>query len=496
MAYNMSSAMDVHKYYGGSGSKADRAVTFQALGLGNASDYVGSSDQNGKLVAAMKQYGGLTMPASASPAPASAATSAGSAPPAAAAAPAQTAAQPSLPTFKAPEADPRVDEAIKQLEDQTYTPSAGLEQLKADIDGKLEALQNRDSQFAERINESLDRILNPEKFEYDYSKDPNYIAMRDEYIRNGRLAMLDTGAAAAAANGGRETSYGRAAAQQAYQNYAAALSGKISELEETAYARYRDSLADEKDRYTILAGERDRERANAESDLNLAIDLWRYATDDELKQYGLKRDELRDMIDVLTERENTEYDRALDDYNRQFAEIEYSDKRTENEYDKLVSLIAAGYSPTDNDLKKAGMSKSRADALRAAYQLEVSSASKNNSSGSGSSSKAKTFDASKALTLWNNESKGYDLDTDSGRIDAITAFVSDYPDDIQNSPEFEAWMKGRKMGGHTYYDWYYYAIAGNFPDGSKLKTNTTSNTTPVTGRVKPTTRKQGGAMEY
>lgn len=95
------------------------------------------------------------------------------------------------------------------------------------------------SQYQSRIDGLLDRILNREGFTYNFDADPLYRSYKDQYIHNGRLAMQDTLADAAAATGGYGSSYAAAAGSGAYQNYLDRLNGKIPELYSAALAAYK-----------------------------------------------------------------------------------------------------------------------------------------------------------------------------------------------------------------------------------------------------------------
>lgn len=188
MAYNMNSAMDVHKYYGGSGTFADRRRTWEELGLGSAAEYQGTATQNAQLVSAMNQYSGLTRPA-AQPAAASSPATAG-------AAPSSSSAQPAAATYK--------------------SQSDELQQ-------KLAAIA---------------------PFTYDAASDPMYQQYAAQYERNGRRAMEDTLGQVASRTGGLASSYAAAVAQQQYQRYMTDLDNIVPQLEQIAYSRYRDAQSD------------------------------------------------------------------------------------------------------------------------------------------------------------------------------------------------------------------------------------------------------------
>lgn len=84
----------------------------------------------------------------------------------------------------------------------------------------------------------LDEILNREEYSYDYTQDPTYSAYRKAYLREGERAGANALAQAAAASGGRASSYALTAAQQAQNYYAGQLADIIPTLEQQAYSRY------------------------------------------------------------------------------------------------------------------------------------------------------------------------------------------------------------------------------------------------------------------
>ena len=122
-----------------------------------------------------------------------------------------------------------------------------------------------------RIQEYLNKYLNRDAFSYDVMSDPLYQQYADMYRREGDRAMRETMAEAAAGAGGMNT-YAMTAAMQANNYYNSQLNDKIPELyqlaydkylknidlqlqdlgvlqdmDETQYARYRDTMQDWKD---------------------------------------------------------------------------------------------------------------------------------------------------------------------------------------------------------------------------------------------------------
>ncbi len=145
--------------------------------------------------------------------------------------------------------------------------------------------------YTSRWEESLDDILtkldNKEPFSYDPASDPAYAYHRDRYQKSGQLAMRDTMGQAAALTGGYGNSYAVSAGQSAYNATLAELGGVLGDLQESAYARYRDEQTDLTDRFAMLSRLRD---ADYDAYRDRVSD---YYTDKELA-YRKERDDIED----------------------------------------------------------------------------------------------------------------------------------------------------------------------------------------------------------
>lgn len=98
--------------------------------------------------------------------------------------------------------------------------------------------------YEAEIQGLLSDISNRKGFSYNMNEDKMYQQYRDQYIREGQRAMKDTAAQTAAMTGGYGSTYGAIAAQQGYDNYLAGLNDRVPQLEQMAYGRYTDELAD------------------------------------------------------------------------------------------------------------------------------------------------------------------------------------------------------------------------------------------------------------
>ena len=106
------------------------------------------------------------------------------------------------------------------------------------------------SSYAGQIQSLLNQIMNREDFSYDYTTDPLYEQYRDQYTREGNLAMRDTMGSAAALTGGYGNSYGTTAGSQAYQAYLGRLNEVVPQLQQLAYQQY---LGEQTDLYNQLS---------------------------------------------------------------------------------------------------------------------------------------------------------------------------------------------------------------------------------------------------
>lgn len=98
--------------------------------------------------------------------------------------------------------------------------------------------------YEAEIQGILSDISNRKGFSYNMNEDKMYQQYRDQYIREGQRAMKDAAAQTAALTGGYGSTYGAIAAQQGYDNYLAGLNDRVPQLEQMAYGRYTDELAD------------------------------------------------------------------------------------------------------------------------------------------------------------------------------------------------------------------------------------------------------------
>lgn len=143
------------------------------------------------------------------------------------------------------------------------------------------------SDYTGQIDDLYDQIVNRGQFQYDAGSDPLYQQYKNQYINLGDRAMRDTMGQAAALTGGYGSSYAQNVGQQAYGTYLQQLTDKIPEL------------------------------------YNLA-----------LNKYNAEGDRLREQYGMLTDRENQQYSRWADDYNRWLTERDYATSAYNDAYNR------------------------------------------------------------------------------------------------------------------------------------------------------------------
>lgn len=153
------------------------------------------------------------------------------------------------------------------------------------------------SGYQQKMDGLMDQILNREGFSYDFSTDPLYQTYKNQYVHQGKLAMQDSMASAAALTGGYGSSFAMAAGSQAYQGYLNQLNDKIPELYQMALDRY------------------DREGKGMHDALNQLMSAEKAAQDayqDEVDRYYKGLDRYMDMADSAYKKDYGEYQDLLE----------------------------------------------------------------------------------------------------------------------------------------------------------------------------------------
>lgn len=198
-----------------------------------------------------------------------------------------------------------------------YTPSSSVQAAQAYLNqvkaSKPGAYQSR---WDDELTSLYDQIRNRKKFSYDLGTDPLYQQYREQYQRQGRLAMQDTMGQAAALTGGYGSTYGEQVGQQAYNAYLQSLNDIVPQLQQQAYQRYQDEGTDLYSQYSLVKGRDD--------------------TD-----YGRYRDTVSDWYSDLADARseyNTEYSSDLSQWGTM---LDYWSQKANNENAAYLQALAA-----------------------------------------------------------------------------------------------------------------------------------------------------------
>lgn len=220
-----------------------------------------------------------------------------------------------------------------------------------------------------QLQEIYDKIVNRDKFSYDLNGDALYQQYADQYQLMGQQAMMDTMGQAAALTGGYGNSYATTAGNQAYQAYLQQLNDVVPELYGMALDQY-----------------------NAEGDKLLTqYSMLGDMADDEYGKYMDSLNQYWQNVTFTKQNADDAYDRGYNEWLNAYQMGVDADNtaysKQQAEYEKLVSLITStGYTPTEDELKAAGMSDAQAKAYADYYKKQNSAKSSGGSSGKATSS--------------------------------------------------------------------------------------------------------------
>ena len=185
------------------------------------------------------------------------------------------------------------------------------------------------STWQDTIDATLDKILNREEFKYDFNGDALYNQYKDQYINQGKQAMMNAIGNASALTGGFANSWAQSAGQQTFQNYLQGLNDKIPELYQLALDKYNMEGNELKDQLGLLLNQE-----------QMAYDRFR----DSITDYLTERGYLSDRYD--TER-NYDYSKYADnrDFTYQTDRDKVSDEQWQKEFDEAIRQYLASADP-------------------------------------------------------------------------------------------------------------------------------------------------------
>lgn len=176
--------------------------------------------------------------------------------------------------------------------------------------------------YGSKVSKALDDILNRKQFSYDLNADMLYQQYKDQYVNQGRQAMMDTIGMASAMTGGYGNSYAQQVGQQTYQGYLQGLNDKIPELYQLAMSKYQMEGDQMNNAYGLLKNQYDTEYgqyrdrvSDWNNDVDRAYNVYNNERNNEQNVYNANRDYALSNYNSLY---NQEYGQYSDDYNRAF----------------------------------------------------------------------------------------------------------------------------------------------------------------------------------
>ena len=240
----------------------------------------------------------------------------------------------------------------------SYTPSDIVNQANALLQqhqaSKPGAYQ---SQWQDEIDDYLNKIENRDPFSYDFNSDALYNQYKENYILQGKMAMMDTMGQAAAMTGGYGNSYAQSVGQQAYNQQLNQLNDIMPELYQMAYNRYADEGQRLNDMFNMYMGLENQDYGRYQTGVDDWYKQLSYLTDSynterefDYKNYQTGRQEAYN--EHLSDKDLA-WQEYLTDLERQEAAANLMLEKT-GSYDRLAELLGL----TDEELAKLNPSSS------------------------------------------------------------------------------------------------------------------------------------------
>lgn len=196
-------------------------------------------------------------------------------------------------------------------EDYKYEKGGEVDKALQALNEHLKTSPTYTSQWDDQLKTITDKILNREKFSYDFNGDALYQQYKDKYIQQGKMASADVMGQAAAMTGGYGNSYAATVGNQAYQASLQNLNDIVPELYQLALDKYNQEGQDLYNQYGLIS---DRENT----------DYGRYR--DEMSDWMTNRDYLANRFDSersfdygkYSDTENYKYNKYLSDLDKEY----------------------------------------------------------------------------------------------------------------------------------------------------------------------------------
>ena len=220
------------------------------------------------------------------------------------------------------------------------------------------------SQYDSQISGLVDKILNGEKFDYDVNSDAMFANYADVYERNAKKAAEDAMGRSAAASGGYGNSYASAMASQAYNSQMQNLNATVPELQNLAYQQYQAQKQDEYNQLSMLKGLEDSNYAKYRDSMSDFYTDREYTANREDaawdKQFAQNQFDYSRQQDALAQEnwnKQFDYAREQDALAQQNWQSEYNASREDAAWDKQFAQSQFDYSKQQDALAQENWNK-------------------------------------------------------------------------------------------------------------------------------------------
>lgn len=198
-----------------------------------------------------------------------------------------------------------------QKVEQGFTPSAATTQAMQYLESlRQQAPSQYQSPYGNQMQAIYDKVMGREPFSYDPTGDQLYQIYKDQAVRNGQMAMMNTMGQAAALAGGYGSTYGQAVGQQAYNQYLQGLNDIVPELYDSAFARYQQEGNELMQQYAMLQDRENQAYGRYQDDLSRYYQDLGNAQDQYESLRGFDYDQYLTQMDYWNQRadrENADY---------------------------------------------------------------------------------------------------------------------------------------------------------------------------------------------
>lgn len=268
--------------------------------------------------------------------------------------------------------------AVKPYEEKKYVQSDAVTQAQ-------QALQNQQankpgayqSQFQSGLDSLSGQLQNRPKFQYDVNSDALYQQVAQNYLQQGKQAMMDTVGQATALTGGYGNSYAQTAGQQMYNQHLLGLNELVPQYQQMALQQYQMEGDELLNQYNLMLQQEESAYARYQDDLNRYYadldrlqnaydnerdyDYGRWA-DDRDYSYGKYQDELNYQYQV--DRDKVADDQWLQQLQYQQERDRVAQEQWQKEYEENIRQFNQNYNLQMQQLEAARAAAAAAAAAR------------------------------------------------------------------------------------------------------------------------------------